>query len=144
MALIPNATVLPVNGKNSQGNWLYVDFNGTRGWVAGWYTTIQGDLAAVPVVSNDGGGAAPAPPGPDEPTKPGGVTALASTNIRMRSGPGTDYSQVGTVSSGTTVPVLGRNASANWLFVRNNGQTGWIAAWLVTINGDINNVPVQE
>ncbi len=144
VGLVPNATVLPVIGKNAQGNWLYVDFNGTRGWVAGWYTSIQGDLAAVPVVSNDGGGAAPAPPAPDEPTNPGDVTALASTNIRMRSGPGTDYSQVGTVSAGNTVPILARNSSANWLLVLNNGQTGWIAAWLVTINGDINTVPVQE
>ena len=130
-------------GKNTSGNWLYVDYNGARGWIAGWYANIQGNLATVPVVGNDGGGAAPVPPAPDNPPSPSDVSALAATNIRMRSGPGTDYAQISTVSSGTTVPILARNGSANWLLVQDNGQTGWIAAWLVTINGDLNNVPIQ-
>jgi uncharacterized protein YgiM (DUF1202 family) len=61
----------------------------------------------------------------------------------MRSGPGINYSQIGTVSTGTNVPVIARDPGANWLLVQDNGKTGWVAAWLVTIRGDLNNLPIQ-
>jgi uncharacterized protein YraI len=138
-----NATV-PVFGKNAAGDWLYVEYNGVRGWVAGWYCQINGDINALPVLPDDvggGGGAAPTPV-PGTPSAPTGVTAHTTSNTRMRSGPDTSYAQIGTIPAYLDVVVLGRNSASSWLYVEYNGQKGWIAAWLVTITGDLATVPV--
>lgn len=141
IASIPSQTVLPVLGQNAAGNWLYVIFNGTQGWVAGWYCNINGSLANVPIVPDSG--LAPAnPPGPNP--APTGVTAQASSNIRMRSGPGTEFAQIATVPLNTVLNVLARNSGANWLYVDYNGTKGWVAAWLCTVSGDLNTVPVRD
>jgi uncharacterized protein YraI len=135
-----------VLGKNAAGDWLFIEHEGTRGWVAGWYTTVNGDLNTVPVVGDDGSGAAPAPtptsPTPTAPANPTGVTATALDYARMRSGPGTTFPQVGTIPYNTTVNVLGRNSASDWLYVDYIGQQGWVAAWLFTVQGDLNSVPV--
>jgi uncharacterized protein YraI len=141
IASIPSQTILPVLGQNAGGNWLYVIFNGAQGWVAGWYCNINGSLSNVPVVPDSG--IAPAnPPGPNP--APTGVTAQATSNVRMRSGPGTEFAQVTTVPVNTVVNVLARNSAANWLYVDYNGTKGWIAAWLCTVSGDLNTVPVRD
>jgi LysM repeat protein len=72
-----------------------------------------------------------------------GGEALATTyyNLRLRSGPGTNFEQIGSVPVDTTVPVLGRNLRGDWLQVRYQGQEGWIAAWL-SQTPDLDDVPV--
>lgn len=139
---VPSRTTVPVMGKNAGGNWLFIEHNGVRGWVAGWYTTVNGDLGIVPVVPDNGGGAAPAPPSPNAPAAPTGVTATTIDYTRMRSGPDTSFAQVGSIPINTTVNVLGRNGAGTWLLVDYNGQQGWVATWLVRVNGDVNSVPV--
>jgi uncharacterized protein YraI len=141
---VPFDTTVPVFGKNGAGDWFYVEYTGVRGWVAGWFCLLNGDINALPVLpDNVGGGGAPGPtPVPGTPSAPTGVTAHTTSNTRMRSGPDTSYSQIGTIPAYLDVVVLGRNNVSSWLYVEYNGQKGWIAAWLVTINGDLATVPV--
>lgn len=62
---------------------------------------------------------------------------------RVRSGPGTNYAQIALLPANTTVPLKGRNAATSWLYVEYApGSLGWLAAWLVTANGDLSGVPV--
>src|SRR5574341_493099 len=71
------------------------------------------------------------------------TTVTANATIRVRSGPGTNYAQISLLQAGTTVPVLGRNSDASWLYVEYTpGAQGWVAGWLVTPNGDVNSLPV--
>lgn len=155
VGIVPSGTTIPVLGKNAAGDWLYIDSNGMRGWVAGWYATVNGDLNTVPVVANDGSGAPgtpPANPPSNPPTSPPpgnppsdpptGVTATTRDYARMRSGPGTTYSQVETIPYNATVSVLGRNTVGDWIKVEYNGIQGWVASWLLTVHGDINSLPV--
>lgn len=74
----------------------------------------------------------------------GTVFATPTTTLRFRSGPSTDYSQIGRVLGGLTVPIIGKNADGSWLYVEHEGTNGWIAGWYCNVNGDINNVPVVE
>ena len=136
---VPSGSSVPVLGRNARGDWLYVVYNSTRGWVAGWYCTIQGSLNSVPVVSDDGSGAAPAP---NPPANPSSATAIATATARIRSGPGTSFAQVGTLPYNAAVLVLGRNASGTWLYIDYNGTQGWVAAWLCAVSGNISSLPV--
>lgn len=82
----------------------------------------------------------------DSPTQEAtGVTATPSAHLRVRSGPDTAFAQVGLLTPGTTVPVVGRNTAANWLLVEfSPGQQGWIAGWWCVIDGDLNGIPLAE
>jgi uncharacterized protein YraI len=72
------------------------------------------------------------------------VTALTASTVVIRSGPGTEYADLGRIPYDTTVPVVGRNAAATWLYVTYNGQQGWIAAWLTHVQGNLSAVPVTD
>jgi uncharacterized protein YraI len=138
---VPYNTTLPVLGRDEGANWVFVDYSGARGWIAAWLATVSGDLNSVPVgAPDDGGGSAPPP---ESGSAPSGVTAIPTTTLRIRSGAGTDYPQVGTIPAGVEVPVLAYDAAANWIYVDYAGAQGWSAAWLATVNGDLNTLGSQ-
>ncbi len=39
-----------VLGRNAAANWAFVDYRGTKGWMAAWYLNINGNLGSLPVV----------------------------------------------------------------------------------------------
>ena len=81
---------------------------------------------------------APPPPSGD------GVRATTQANLRLRSGPGTTHQILDVLPFGTSVSVIGRNASGDWIQVTYQGRTGWVAAWLTTISGgNFNALPVH-
>jgi hypothetical protein len=51
ITVLPKGTVVPVVGRNADTTWLQVNYNGVTGWISRYYTTVQGDLGAVPVTS---------------------------------------------------------------------------------------------
>lgn len=94
------------------------------------------------ILNIPGGGSAPeqAPP----PSAPTAVSATTFANLRLRSGPGTGFQILDVVPNGTTLPIIARNASSDWVQVTYQGQTGWMAAWYTTISGGtLGSVPVQ-
>ncbi len=133
LSYAPTGTVLTVVGRNADSTWLNITINGTQGWVAAWYTNISGDLNSVPVIS----GAASA-------TTVTGVTVTTTDYLRLRAGPGTDTNTLAIAPIGTTVPVVGRNASSTWINVSFNGTTGWMSAYFVTVSGDLFSVPIND
>jgi hypothetical protein len=70
---------------------------------------------------------------------------VAHASIRIRRGPGTQYETIGGLVSGTCMWVLARNEESNWVYIlTENDKSGWVAAWLLTIDGDVNNLSVRE
>lgn len=137
---VPYNVTVPALGRNSVGDWLYVDYQGQRGWIAGWLANIQGDVLSLPVVGADGSGAA----APQPPSSPGDSAAqvVALETLRIRSGPGTEYRQIGRLPLRAVAPVIGRTSSNEWLLISYNGVQGWVAAWYCRVSGDLNQVPV--
>lgn len=131
LAIIPRGETLSVQGRNAAGSWIAVTYSGMTGWVAAWYTRLDGDLNSVPVA---GEAAAPA--------SPVALTATTSTVLFLRDGPGTSYRALGRVPAQIMLAVLGRDAFGTWLYVEHSGQRGWIAAWLCTISGEVSSAPV--
>ncbi|MFN3931826.1 MAG: SH3 domain-containing protein [Brevundimonas sp.] len=57
----------------------------------------------------------------------GGDTYRATSNLRVRSGPGTNYGQVGSLSAGQTFSVVG--SEGEWVQLSNGG---WVSAHYVS------------
>jgi hypothetical protein len=67
-------------------------------------------------------------------------------NLNVRTGPGTNYDRVGSLPAGTTVEILGRNASSSWWQIPYPDAAGgkaWISAGYGTAT-NTENVPVVE
>ena len=99
-------------------------------------------------------GSAPVTPGAPAPTTaPGapaapsvpvtGITFTTSYNLRLRTGPGTDFAAIATIPYNTVLDVVGRT-SFNWLQVNYNGQSGWVAGNLGRLSTTLDKVPVTQ
>jgi hypothetical protein len=65
--------------------------------------------------------------------------------IRIRKGPGTQYEMIGGLVSGSCMSVLGRNQDASWVYMAADGnRDGWVAAWFLSFDGNVYDVPVKE
>ncbi len=144
LGTIPTNVTVPVLGRNATSDWVFIQYGATQGWSAAWLMTINGNLASVPVVTTSGSGGSSPSPTPVPPTTPGtgALTAMPIYTINFRSGPGTTYSIIGSVPGGAVVTVTGRSADAQWAQVTYNGTSGWLAAWLLTVNGNLSGAPV--
>jgi hypothetical protein len=63
----------------------------------------------------------------------------------VRTGPGTNYPSIGGLQVGETAVVIGRDAASNWFnieFEQSSAGQAWIAAIVVTYEGDIDDLPV--
>ena len=63
--------------------------------------------------------------------------------VNVRSGPGTNYGIVGQVKRGQEFRPNGRNQDGTWLRFPWRGSYGWVAAWLMTVEG-VENVPIVQ
>lgn len=61
-----------------------------------------------------------------------GTGTITGSDVRMRSGAGTDYSIVGTYAKGTKMTVTG--AKGNWYAVKYNGKTGYVIGDYMTLS----------
>jgi uncharacterized protein YgiM (DUF1202 family) len=149
---LPFGTELLATGRDGTGTWIFVTHNGTQqGWI--YYSLLEytGPAVDLPVVDTivggGGGGGAPAPTPvpPGDPTQPppsGPVTVTTKTTMNIRQTPSTGGLLIGKVPLNTTLSPTGRSADGQWAFIQYNGMKGWIAAWLATVNGDLNSLPV--
>lgn len=96
----------------------------------------------------------PAAPAQEEPTPtpepatstPEPQVAKAVVNspaVNVRSGPGTQYNLAGTAERGAELEIVGKNPAGDWWQVCCvNGQTVWIAGFLVDTTGPVDSVAV--
>ena len=68
------------------------------------------------------------------------VTANANANVR--SGPGTAYGKIGTLSSGATYRVTGQNEEGGWWQISFDGKQGWISGNVAAVSGNTKTVAV--
>jgi hypothetical protein len=69
---------------------------------------------------------------------------VADSDINLRRGPGTQYEVIGGIRSGACMSIRGRNPDSSWVYiVMENNQAGWVAASLVSIDGDVTRLAIQ-
>lgn len=67
------------------------------------------------------------------PTVAQNAEAVASSQINVRGGPGTNYNIVGAANAGDRFPITGKNNDGTWWQINYNGQPGWVFGELVTV-----------
>lgn len=98
-----SGTTMTVTGVS--GAWYKVSYNGTAGYVHSDYVSLSG-------VTSNGGSTA------------GSNGSVKGSDVRMRSGPGTNYSILGTYQNGTPLTVTG--TENGWSKVTVGGMSGYI------------------
>ena len=94
-------------------------------------------LARGPVLAQDGDEPTPEPPPYT------GVTVTTQDFSSFRAGPGFSFEPLYIVDPGITMPAIGRSADGEWVQVWQEGDHGWIAAWLLIWVGDLVSLPVD-
>lgn len=119
-----NTAVLTSMGKGAtmsiigiSGEWYQVNYNGTTGYVNSAYVALSGSST----------------PAPSQNTTPASGTAgtVKGSSVRMRSGPGTTYSILGTYNNGTALTIVG--TQNGWTKVVLGGVTGYIRSDYVAV-----------
>jgi uncharacterized protein YraI len=117
-----------VVARSSDGLWLQVTIGGYAGWVNFSGITLQGNMASIPVVE----------------TTPAPIRNIAVVNVHrlnIRSGPGADFSDLGSVPGGTELVVTGRHPTLPWLRVQSSFGVGWVRIMWVIFRGNWAAVP---
>ncbi|MBO0993701.1 N-acetylmuramoyl-L-alanine amidase [Bacillus sp. SD088] len=95
--------------------WVKTYFGGEEAWVASQYLSKQSNTTATT--------------GQEE------QVTIIDNDVRVRTGPSTDYGIIKQVSKNSTYPIV--NQSNDWVEVKlDDGSTGWIAMWLTDMSGE--------
>jgi uncharacterized protein YraI len=81
---------------------------------------------------------------PPTPTSQPAMLTVADPTVNVRSGPSTNYPQVGTVQQGQQFQVLAKNSAGDWWQFNFNNSPAWVSGRFVTVNGSASNAPVAE
>jgi hypothetical protein len=79
-----------------------------------------------------------------EPPPSTGCVATALQNANLRQGPGTGFPIGGTAAAGDVFDALQRNHTAEWVAIAHDGQTVWIAGFLVETDCAVETLPIAD
>lgn len=145
--VVPQGAVVDIIGRSdSESNWLLTRFNEQEGWIAYFTVALDGDTAALPIIPFEQNLAQAVPPAlvidtaapMAVPFSTDQLTAYSTTRVNVRSGPGTQYTVLGTLLPGYTVSVTGVSGlRQEWLRIQFDGAEGWVASYVVTLSGEL-------
>lgn len=159
-------TGVTLDGRDASAEWVRgVTHYGKIGWMSGEYTSVSPEqIAQLPVIDREAPLGVNAPQVPQAPQNtapeqtqnqapvPSGASPTSgiigsptNSNVNMRSAPGIGFGRVGMTLRGQALNIDGKDASGTWLRGKNGGGVvGWVYAPLITLNGDINALPVVD
>ncbi|SCH30977.1 Probable endopeptidase YafL precursor [uncultured Clostridium sp.] len=113
---------------SSSNGWYKVKLsNGSNGWVSSQYIDLNSSS------SNNSTNT------PSEDTSVAGKIGTVNTSsLNVRSGAGTNYSIIGSLSKGSTVEII--SSSSGWYKVKlSNGSNGWVSSQYIDLNSSSSN-----
>lgn len=140
IAVLKQNTEVYIMARSSGSTWYLVKTqNGPTGWVRRYYIHTDFPYTSLPVAETYPM-PTPQPPAQKPPDYPVGTVKAGFLNLR--SGPGINYNAIAVVSNGSTVALLGRNASGTWLKVKvPTGSVGWVNAGYIATSTPIQTLP---
>lgn len=124
-----------VIGRDEKARWFLLQLSNGQGWALGYYLYFNTNEFNAPVVSDFVLGGNPA--------AATGVVAQSEATLKLRAQPTVASEQIGRVTWGGALAVLGKTRDGGWLQVVWKGTTGWVAtAYVKIVEGDLNNVPI--
>ena len=134
LTVLPSGAQATVIGRTSGNNWLQVEYQGTRGWLAGWLVTCNADTINLDVTTD----VQPNPINPATTTK-----AYAPHNVNIRKEPSQQSEILKLLPFNAQADTIGRTSDSSWVMVDYGGVQGWVARWLVILQNDVNGLPVS-
>ncbi|WP_290060640.1 N-acetylmuramoyl-L-alanine amidase [Paraclostridium bifermentans] len=107
----------------SKNGWHKIKYNGGYGYVSGDYIKVDGSTTP--------------PTNPGETVKNTGV--VTATSLNVRSGYGSSYSKIGTLSNGAKVEIV--ESKNGWHKIKYNGGYGYVSGDYIKIGGSTTNPP---
>ncbi|WP_246140834.1 SH3 domain-containing protein [Bacillus marasmi] len=108
------------------GDWIQIDLSkNKKGWVANW--VVKTDQKQSSGSSN---------------LSKGSNAQVTTDGLRVRSGPGTNYKVLDTLSNGTTVEIT--STSADWVKVSYSGGQGWVSKQYIKVKAAAEKQPEQS
>jgi uncharacterized protein YraI len=105
-------------------NWLYVERDNQRGWLAYYTVSVYGNPDTLPILKVDSAGQLVNPPQ---------TVTKALYHVRLRAEAGPDAAEVGIAPFEAKVTALGRTDGADWVYVAYRDVSGWGLARLFDI-----------
>ncbi len=144
--------VVPVIGRsNADNDWLLVELESQRGWVAYFVVFVTGNLNALPIVDaplvDNGTTPIVASNAPEDTVASSSTSVTAATfrQANVRSAPSMSSAIIGVLRRGDIVTVIGRSDAQNsWLLVETPAGIGWVAYFLISLTGDVDSIPIVE
>jgi len=138
-----------LEGRDASATWIQVSLPDNQlGWVSSEFITPNVPLTDLPVVQTTTAPSAVGTPVASGTPNTGGQATgeVAGTPILIvRSGPGTQFSQLATLNLAQSVGLEGRDAEATWVQVRlPDGQLGWVSRVYIRPNLTLNELPVVQ
>ena len=134
---LSNGNVVALTGfRNADATWVQiVSTNGVVGWVSALYVRTTIPVANLTPIT----GTTPPPPPP--PT--GAQGSVTASYLNVRTGPNVGFPAFTTLSGGSSVSLLGRNATSTWVkIILRDGRQGWVNASFMALNVPIASLPV--
>lgn len=131
---VANGETFTALARTPDSSWVQINANGVIGWVNASYAAVP-DIFNLPVVGADGS------------QQPTGYTVTATPfAVNIRTGPGTQFRDIGNLPLNDTAQVIGRNAAATWWQINYNDIVGWVSAQYAVIESgaDLSQIPVTE
>jgi len=123
--------VLVIVGRSADNTWYQVETVYGTGWVSASYVAPRNEFGGAPVTTGTAAGA--------EITGP---TAIINTGaVHLRSGPGPQYTSLGTLAGGSQGRIIGRSADWSWWLIESSIGNGWVSSLYVIARGDTASVP---
>lgn len=126
--------------------WVTSALPGTVSIALGEPQSLPGAPAAAPVAQPADPAATEEVTVADPTSAPAAATCVLSstTNVNLRIGPGTENPVVGVLIPGATQPVAGVSPDGAWYALLISGQTVWVSADVVAVEGACDQVPVVQ
>jgi uncharacterized protein YgiM (DUF1202 family) len=122
---------LPVVGRTADSQWYQVETRFGTGWVFAAFVVTRNEFGGAPITTGTAAGA--------EIAGPFGIINTGALHIR--SGPGAQYSSLGTLAGGTQTRIVGRTTDWTWWLLETPIGTGWANGIYVLVRGDTSAVP---
>lgn len=132
---LPYGTKVTAIGRSEGNNWIQIESEETTGWVAAWLLIFSDDTSQLPVTTD-----VEPPPASDK----GPFDLVTPYNMNLRGSPGLSSPVLEVIPFNTAVQAVARSADSSWIKIKSGPREGWIAAWLVVMRGDINQLPVSS
>lgn len=159
VVIVPNGAVLPAVSRSEDGQWIQVRLPDDRlAWMARTVINVSDNIDTLPAGGIENLAPTPAPVAAE--TQVAGATPAAPVVVpadaaiatvtnqlgaNLRSVPDRNADPVVTVQSGETYPAIGRTEDGAWVqLALPDGTTGWAIAGTVSLDAEINSLPVTQ